>query len=57
MASGTRQDVSGWRQDGVRMASGYVKMTSGKRHMCVRVEVYASGARQDASGCVRKASG
>ena len=56
MASETRQDASGWRQDGVRMASGCVKMTSGKRHMCVRVEVYASGARQDASGCVRKAS-
>ena len=39
MASGTRQDASGWRQDGVRMASGCVRMTSGKRHMCVRVEV------------------
>ena len=56
MASGTRQNASGWRQDGVRMASGCIRMASGKRHMCVRVGVYASGARQDASGCVRKAS-
>ena len=57
MASGMLQDASGWRQNGVRMASACVRMASGKRHMCVRVEQYASGARQDASGCVRKASG
>ena len=56
IASETRQDASGWRQNGVRMASGCVKMASGKHHMCVRVEVQASGARQDESGCVRKAS-
>ena len=39
MASETRHHASGWRQYGVRMASGCVRMASGKRHMCVRMEV------------------
>ena len=39
MASGTRHDASVWHQDGVGMASRCVRMASGKRHMCVRVEV------------------
>ena len=39
IASPTLQDASVWRQDGVSMASGCVRMASGKRHMCVRVQM------------------
>ena len=39
MASGICQDSSGWGQDGVKKASGCVRMASGKRQMCVGVEL------------------